>query len=104
MKKENFTPPPPFIRGKLPEQPYTKGHIVSYLSTCRKKCQSTIIRLTEEKAQQICVFEWMEPSFFELLLYSVRHVQEHAAQLNLVLGQHDVVGMDWVASARISDS
>src|SRR5690242_15065334 len=29
-------------------------------------------------------------SFLELQLYNMRHVQEHAAQLNLFLGQHGV--------------
>ncbi|HSM25763.1 MAG TPA: DinB family protein [Anaerolineaceae bacterium] len=98
--KENFNPPPPFIRGALPEKPYTKNQVISYLRVCRDKCQSTLEGLTDERAQQICVFEWMEPSFLELQLYGMRHVQEHAAQLSLVLGQHDVTGMDWIASAR----
>jgi hypothetical protein len=98
--KEGFKPPPPFIRGKLPEQPYQKDLIVKYLNICREKCRSTIEGLTEEKAQQICVFEWMEPSFLELQLYSMRHVQEHAAQLSYVLGQQEVEGLDWVATAR----
>jgi hypothetical protein len=93
-------PPPPFIRGTLPQQPYTKEQVLAYLSQCRSRCQSTIKALTEEKAHQRCVFEWMQPSFLELQLYSMRHVQEHAAQLSLVLGQHDVTGFDWIASAR----
>jgi len=97
---EDFTPPSPFIVGALPEQPYTKDQILAYLGACREKCQSTIEALTDESAQQRCIFEWMEPSFLELQLYCMRHVQEHAAQLSLVLGQHDVTGMDWIASAR----
>jgi DinB family protein len=98
--REGFAPPPPFIRGRLPDQPYTKDQILAYLGECRKKCQSTIEALTDEKAQQRCVFEWMEPSFLELQIYAMRHVQEHAGQLSLFLGQHDVAGIDWVASAR----
>jgi hypothetical protein len=98
--QEGFVPPPPFIRRVLPEQPYTKEQILTYLARCRSRCQSTIEALTEEQAHQRCVFEWMEPSFLELQLYSMRHVQEHAAQLSLVLGQHDVTGFDWIASAR----
>lgn len=98
--KEGFVPPPPFIRGALPEQPYTKEQILAYLGNCRSKCQSIIEGLTEEQAQRRCIFEWMEPSYLELQLYCMRHIQEHAAQLSLVLGQHDVTGFDWVASAR----
>lgn len=97
---EGFAPPAPFIRGALPDQPYTKDHVQTYLQRCRTSCQATIAGLTDERADERCVFEWMEPTFLELQLYSMRHVQEHAAQLNLVLGQHDVTGMDWVAQAR----
>lgn len=97
---KGFVPPPPFQRGVLPAQPYTKDQIRAYLDSCRRKCQSTIEGMTAEKAQQRCVFEWMEPSFFELQLYSLRHVQEHAAQLSLLLGQHEIPGLDWIASAR----
>jgi hypothetical protein len=97
---EGFAPPAPFIRGKLPEQPYTKDQLCAYLDQCRSKCQATIEALTGEKARRVCTFEWMEPTFLELQLYSMRHVQEHAAQLNLLLGQNGVSGQDWVAIAR----
>jgi hypothetical protein len=56
--------------------------------------------LTDEKANQICTFDWMEPTFLELQLYCMRHVQEHAAQLSLLLGQNGISGPDWVAKAR----
>jgi hypothetical protein len=97
---DGFAPPAPFIRGKLPETPYTKDQIRTYLDHCRGKCQSTIEALTDEKANQRCTFDWIEASFLEMQLYSMRHVQEHAGQLNLLLGQHDVTGMDWVTKAR----
>lgn len=98
--REGFAPPAPFIRRGLPAQPYTREQVRAYLSECRQKCQTTIESLSDEQAQQRCVFEWMEPSYLELQLYAMRHVQEHAGQLSLLLGQHDVTGFDWVASAR----
>jgi len=97
---EDFVLPAPFIPGRLPEKPYTKDQICTYLDHCRRKCQATIEGLTEEKANQLCTFEWLEATFLELQLYNMRHVQEHASQLNLVLGQHEISGMDWVAKAR----
>ena len=97
---DGFTPPAPFIRGTLPDNPYTKDQIRAYLNQCRQKCQLTIEALTDEKARQRCKFDWVEASFLEMQLYNLRHVQEHAAQLNLLLGQHDVSGMDWVTQAR----
>lgn len=101
---EGFAPPPPFIRGRLPDQPYTKAQILWYLGACRKKCQATIEGLTDEKAQQRCIFEWMKPTFLELQLYAMRHAQEHAGQLSLLLAQHGVEGFDWVSTARDSVS
>jgi hypothetical protein len=98
---EGFLPPPPFIRGKLPEKPYTKEQVYNYLGECRRKAQAIIEGLSDEQANRRCKFEWMEPTYLELQLYSMRHIQEHGAQLNLVLGQHDITGQDWVASARI---
>ena len=98
--EQGFVSPSPFSRETLPEQPYTQAQLRAYLDQCRSKCQAIITTLTDEQAQQRCVFRWMEPSFLELQLYSMRHVQEHAAQLSLVLGHHDVTGFDWIAHAR----
>jgi hypothetical protein len=97
---KDFTPPAPFIRGALPEQPYTKEQVRNYLLQCRQKCQSVIEGMTDAQANQICTYAWMAPTFLELQLYSMRHVQEHAAQLNLVLGHNGVTDVDWVAQAR----
>jgi hypothetical protein len=97
---EGFRPPAPFIRGKLPEKPYTKEQVLTYLKDCRRKCQAIIEGLTDETANQLCKFNWIEASFLEMLLYTMRHVQEHAAQLSLILGQHEITGMDWIPQAR----
>jgi hypothetical protein len=102
---EGFLPPPPFNldeldpAGLLPEKPYTKDELQNYLENDRKKCQTTIEALTDEKAQQICKFRWGEIYFVELLLYNMRHVQEHTAQLNLFLGQQAGLASHWVVKA-----
>jgi DinB superfamily len=97
---EGFAPPAPFSDDKLPDKPYTKGEIRNYLLQCRHKCQSVIEGLTDEKANQICKFPFMELGFLELQMYTMRHVQEHAAQMNLLLGQNGIAEPDWVAQAR----
>ena len=98
---EGFAPPAPFIHNDaLPPKPYTKEEVRHYLLQCRRKCQSVIEGLTDEQANKVCPFRWMEPTFLELQLYSMRHVQEHAAQLNMLLGQKGITGPDWVAKAR----
>lgn len=97
---DGFAPPPPFIRGKLPDEPYTKEDVSAYLMQCRQKSKAAFEALTDEKARQVCTFQWMEPTFLELQLYSMRHIQEHAAQLSFFLGRNDVSGLDWISKAR----
>src|SRR5687768_15216908 len=106
--EEGFVPPAPFTLieqddGPVPERPYTKDELQAYLNYCRKKCQATIEALTDETAQRRCRFGWGEVSFLELLLYNMRHVQGHAAQLNLLLGQKIGSAPDWVTEARSKD-
>ena len=99
-RREDFLPPAPFIRGSLPEKPYTKEELQTYLEHCRQKGRSIFEVLTDEKADQRCEFPWGEEvSFAELQLYSMRHIQEHASQLSLHLGEKGVPAPDWVARA-----
>src|SRR5258705_5338009 len=78
---DGFKPPAPFIRGRLPEKPYTKDQVLGYLAQCRAKVKATIEALTDEKAHQLCTYEWVEASYLEMQLYCMRHVKEHAGQL-----------------------
>lgn len=104
--EEGFVPPPPFMlveqneNGPLPKRPYTKDELQTYLNGCRQRCRATIEGLTDEAAQRRCQFSWGEVSFAELLLYNMRHVQEHAAQLNLLLGQKVGFAPGWVPQAK----
>ena len=104
--EEGFVPPAPFLlveqdeHGPLPERAYTKDELQAYLAACRKRCQTTIESTTDEAAQRRCRFGWGELSFAELLLYSMRHVQGHAAQLNLFLGQKVGSAPSWVTRVR----
>jgi hypothetical protein len=102
---EGFAPPAPFTLGEMedglfPERQYTRGEILSYLEHCRRKCRATIEALTDEKARQRCSFRWGEVSFAELLLDNMRHVQEHGAQLSMILGQKNASTARWVAGAK----
>lgn len=95
--EEGFLPPEPFALIEqddgawvVPERAYTKDGVLSYLDYGREKCRSTIEALTGDTLQRRHVFGWGECSFLELLIFNLRHVQEHAAQLNLFLGQQGV--------------
>ena len=96
----DFVPPAPFVRGKLPDQPYTKDQIYTYLKVCREKAQAILEGLTDEQAYRLFVLEWMQAPYLEMQIYAMRHIQEHAAQLNLFLGEQGITGQDWVAQAR----
>jgi len=105
--QEGFSPPPPFDlseldpEGRLPERPYSKAEIQSYLRHCREKCRSTVASLTEEKARRVCVWGSAEMPFAELLLQTLRHVQHHSAQLNLLLRQNVESAPKWVRRSMI---
>lgn len=109
---EGFVPPAPFTldeldpAGVLPERPYTKDELHAYLVALRTKCQTTIAGVSDEKARQPVTFPWTKGkpvSFLELLLYNMRHVQEHGAQLNMFLGQNATAEIaDWVPRAKAS--
>jgi hypothetical protein len=103
---EGFHPPAPFTldeldpAGLLPERVYTKDELRSYLEHGRRECRATIDSMTDERGHERCVFPWLELSRAELFLYNMRHVQHHAAQLNLILRQTIDSAPRWVARAR----
>jgi len=107
---EGFTPPAPFTldeidpAGLLPERRYTKEELRSYLDHGRQKSRTIIEALTDDRARQRCQFSWGEISYAELLLDNMRHIQEHAAQLNLFLGQQIGLAARWVARTNHNSS
>ena len=92
--EEGFAPPAPFdlvemeAHEVLPRV-YTRAELLGYLEICRQRCQETIGTLTTEQASRQCSFAWGDLPFAELLLYTLRHVQEHAAQLHLFISQQE---------------
>ncbi|MEO6229293.1 MAG: DinB family protein [Ferruginibacter sp.] len=106
MEPENFSPPAPFTLSEfedtMPEKVYSKNELLSYLQHCRIKCHQLITDLTAEKltARWINVSGSMNYPVFELLLYNMRHVQHHAAQLNLLLRQEINEAPDWVSRTK----
>jgi hypothetical protein len=103
---EGFIPPEPFTldeldpAGIIPEKSYTRDELLAYLEHTRIKCRLTIESLTEERARQNCIFPWGEITFAGLLLDNMRHVQEHGAQLNMILGQKNGWSPQWVTNVK----
>ncbi|GLV60098.1 hypothetical protein KDH_69210 [Dictyobacter sp. S3.2.2.5] len=111
VPEEDFTPPAPFAQGDidsvdaLPERPYSKEELHAYLTKTRQKCRTRLLQLSDEQARQVISYPWMKErsmSYLEWQLLTLRHVQEHTAQLSLFLGQHGISGeaLDWVPWAK----
>ncbi len=113
VPEEDFAPPAPFVWVEIDsapplDRPYTREELRAYLAATREKCQATLLALTDEQARRPVDYPWAEGqavSYGELQLYNMRHVQEHAAQLNLFLGQQAVPAVtDWVTGAADTSS
>jgi hypothetical protein len=103
--EEGFAPPAPFDlvemeAGEVLPRTYTRDELLHYLEYCRQRCHETIDALSTEQAYRLCRFPWGELPFGELLLYNLRHVQEHAAQLRMFLGQHAGRSTGWISQAE----
>jgi uncharacterized damage-inducible protein DinB len=103
---EAFRPPPPFgleeldPEGVLPERPFTKEEVHSYLRDCRSKTKTMILALTDAEAGVERTFPSFQGPTAELLLSQMRHIQHHTAQMNLLLRQHTGSAPRWVSRAR----
>lgn len=99
---EGFAPPEPFTleeldpAGIIPERPFTKDELLRYLEHGREKCRVIIAGLTDETASEIRRFNNQDWTVLEWLLSSMRHVQHHTAQLNLILRQQTDSAPRWV--------
>jgi hypothetical protein len=101
---EGFAPPSPFTvsefeAGLLPPRVYTKAELETYLEYDRNKCRSRVETLRDALVPQEVRPDWPDMSVAELLLYNMRHVQEHASQLSLFLGREVGSAPRWVGKA-----
>ena len=101
---EDFAPPPPFTldeldpAGVLPDRVYTQDELLTYLEYTRRKNRTAIEALTDEKAREPRLDGSF--SFLEQLLQTIRHVQHHAAQLNLILRRETGSATRWVKKPK----
>lgn len=111
----NFTSPLPFTLAEsedaivedalddiIPDRIYSKTELLDYLQLSREKCHKLIADLTPERMNERWIEEPgnMNYSVLELLLYNMRHVQHHAAQLNLFLRKEIHNSPKWVSRAH----
>ena len=99
---EGFAPPAPFElneldpAGVMPPRVYTPAELLAYLAHGRAKCISRLSALDATTASQQSGFRWLPCSYLEVQMYNMRHVQEHAAQLSMQLGQSAGFEAPWV--------
>lgn len=104
--ENEYHPPKPFSLcefedGALPERVYAKDEILTFLHHGRKRLQQQLQANTAEQLlHKRFTSEYKNFSLFELLLYNMRHVQHHAAQLNLLLRQGGTTPPDWVSRSK----
>ena len=103
---DNFHPPEPFTLsefnpdGEMPERVYEKSELIEYIKFCKEKCRKLISELSDENMQKRFINEYRNYSRFEILLYNMRHVQHHMAQLNLLIRQSGIEPPDWVSQTK----
>ncbi len=101
-----FKPPKPFTfsefdpTGKKPDRTYNKTEVLTYLEHCRQKANHVISGLTIERLSARWVNNYKKNSLLEILFYNVRHIQQHSAQLNLLLRQTINIAPTWVSQAK----
>lgn len=102
-----FAPPSPFTlseldpAGVMPDRVYSKEEILNYLHHGRDKARRRIQGLTEGAALSDSGFARRDMCTAELVLYNMRHIQHHAAQLYLLLRQNTDSAPNWVSKAQI---
>ena len=88
----------------MPDHIYSKEELLTYLDYCRGKAKDIFLNATIDLQET----RWkntsgsMDYSLLELLLYNMRHIQHHAAQLNLILRQDIQDAPNWVSRATQS--
>jgi hypothetical protein len=98
----DFMPPEPFTldefkpEGVLPAEPLTKDAIRSYIAHNRAKISARVAGLDDDASAAISGFSWLPCSYFEVQTYNLRHVQEHAAQISMFVGQQISKDLRWV--------
>jgi hypothetical protein len=102
-----FTPTPPYTlsefnpTGEMPERTYSKDELLNYLKSNREKLRKLLSTLTDEEiVNRRWVNDYKNFSLLEILLYNMRHVQHHAAQLNKFLRKNLNNAPAWISQSK----
>jgi len=99
------SPPPlsdPDPADASPELRPGKEQLLKDLHQGRQKLRNQLSKYTPDQLlTKRFISQFKDLSLFELLLYNMRHVQHHTAQLNMLLRQNSVVPPKWVSKTEV---
>lgn len=82
---------------------YERSTVRDYVQHCRQKSARVVTSETEQTLTAPCGFSRRNGSRAELHVYSIRHIQHHAAQLSLRLRLSTGDGVPWIESGWQDD-
>jgi len=106
VEPAGFTPPAPFTlsefdpSGALPDRTYSREELLNYLHASREKCRQLLTSYQDELLTQRWINEYKNFSLFEMMLYNMRRVQHHTAQLITLLRKETGHAPGWVSQTR----
>ncbi|MGC6480457.1 MAG: DinB family protein [Flavobacteriaceae bacterium] len=101
VNPEKFLPPHPFAlteftsERSLQKCTYTQRQLLNYLLHNEEKACHLILCLNEELANARWVNDYQNYSVLEIILFNIRHIQHHAAELSMILRQEKQVAPKW---------
>ncbi len=101
VEKENM--PDEALDDVYPDEHYSKEELLEHIELSREKCRNIVMGIKENgnpRFIEAVEVGKMDYSLIEILLYNIRHVQHHAAQLNMLLRNEGHEPPKWVASVN----
>lgn len=101
----DFSPPAPFNLdeldpvGVVPDPSYSRDLLLEYLGFIEEKCDILLLTANTAKFSRKCVFSWgFNIQYAELVIDTIRHIQEHGSQCSMFLGQQKNYSQKWTTT------
>ncbi len=78
-------------------EPYAKAELFEYVDFCQQQVDQRVPQLDFAAPSG---FDWLPMSKFELQIYTIRHIQQHAGELMERLGSKANIEVDWIGMAK----
>ena len=78
------------------QRTYAKQDLQRYLEFCQSKAELVLLNETDQDLAAQSGFHWLDCSRAEVHVYSIRHIQHHAAQISMRLRVNHNIEIPWV--------